>query len=129
TLSDNEFEKIKEHTFLGSRILGDEPRLKMAREIAQSHHERYNGSGYPQGLKGDEIPLSARIVALADIYDALRSKRSYKEAFSHEKTLEIILKGNERTNPSHFDPQVVAAFVKREKDFERIFMEFTDNKA
>jgi putative two-component system response regulator len=84
--------------------------LKIAIEIAESHHERFDGTGYPNGLTGEEIPLSARIVSVADVYDALRSARPYKRAFSHEETMEIILHGDGRTEPTHFDPKVLKAF-------------------
>lgn len=99
----------------------------MAREIALGHHERYGGGGYPRDIKGEEIPISARIVALADIYDALRSKRSYKPVFSHQRAFEIITIGDEKTMPEHFDPMVLEAFIRREKDFETIYNRLTDN--
>jgi cyclic di-GMP phosphodiesterase len=85
----------------------------MAQEIAMTHHEWINGCGYPRGLKGEEIPLAGRIVALADVYDALTSKRVYKPLFSHEKARTIILEGA----GTQFDPDVVQAFVNRESDF------------
>ena len=81
--------------------------IEMGGEIARSHHERWDGTGYPDGLSGDAIPLSARIVAVADVYDALRSRRPYKEPFSHEKAMSIVLEGR----GGHFDPKVVDAFV------------------
>ena len=118
---------VKDHTVYGSMILGDEPRLKMARDIALSHQEHYDGSGYPGGLKGEEIPISARIVALGDIYDALRTKRSYKPAFSHQMAFEIITHGDRKTRPEHFDPQVLDAFKKREKEFEAISSTLADD--
>ena len=88
----------------------------MARNIAGSHHEKYNGTGYPAGLKGDEIPLEARIFALADVYDALRSKRSYKEDMAH---VEVVTKIRSESG-EHFDPDVVDAFLKIEKKFLEI---------
>jgi response regulator RpfG family c-di-GMP phosphodiesterase len=93
--------------------------LNIGREIAYHHHEKWDGSGYPRGLQGEDIPLAARIVALADVYDALTTKRFYKEAFSHDKAKQIIrnLKG------THFDPEVVDAFLALEDEFERIRME------
>ncbi len=118
-----EFEVIKCHTRFGGDALAAiesqiEGRsfLQLGREIAYHHHEKWDGSGYPAGLKGCEIPLAARIVAVADVYDALTSKRFYKEAFSHERAREIIseLRG------SHFDPAVVDAFLSLERRFERI---------
>ena len=90
--------------------------LRMSAEIAESHHEKYDGSGYPHGKKGMQIPLSARIVALADVYDALVSKRIYKNAFSHEVAKSIII-GDKGT---HFDPLVVEAFEKCEPAFCQI---------
>ena len=92
-------------------------------EIAESHHEKWDGSGYPHGLAGEVIPLSARILALGDVYDALTSKRCYKDAFSHEKSLNIILEGD----GSHFDPDVVVAFRETESEFMRIRKEFVDS--
>jgi len=93
--------------------LGDEDFLQLAREIAYGHHEKWDGSGYPFGIAGTDIPISARIVALADVYDALRSRRPYKDPMPHEKARAIILEGS----GSHFDPQVVDAFVKCEELF------------
>ncbi|MBW1826239.1 MAG: hypothetical protein JRI78_04365, partial [Deltaproteobacteria bacterium] len=88
----------------------------LAKEIAYYHHERWNGTGYPKGLSGENIPLSARIVALPDVYDALTSKRVYKNIISHEKAKEIII--NEKGK--HFDPDVVDSFLAREDDFKMI---------
>lgn len=90
--------------------------------IARLHHEKWDGSGYPDGLTGDDIPLSARIVALADVYDALRSKRCYKEALSHEKSREIIIQGSGK----HFDPLIVEAFLSIEQEFDTIHTEMGD---
>jgi len=122
-LTPDEFEIVKQHSKLGGdAIRAIETKIKgksfltLGKEIAYYHHERWNGKGYPEGLKGEEIPLSARIVALADVYDALTSKRTYKEAFSHEKAKDIII--GERG--SHFDPDIVDAFIKREKEFKEI---------
>jgi HD-GYP domain-containing protein (c-di-GMP phosphodiesterase class II) len=85
----------------------------MAAEIALNHHEQWDGSGYPAGRKGKEIPLSARIVTLADIYDALRSKRSYKPGFTHDQTWRIILEGDDRFEPSsHLDPKLLEIFAE-----------------
>ena len=97
-LTDEEFEAMKQHTVIGYQMLSDlgfqdEPLVKVSREITRWHHERYDGRGYPDGLKGDEIPLSAQIVSLADVYDGLTSERVYKPAFSHEKAIQMILNG------------------------------------
>ena len=97
-LTDEEFEAMKQYTVIGYQMLSDlgfqdEPLVKVSREITRWHHERYDGRGYPDGLKGDEIPLSAQIVSLADVYDALTSERVYKPAFSHEKAIQMILNG------------------------------------
>jgi putative two-component system response regulator len=89
----------------------------MGMEIALYHHEKWDGSGYPQGLAGDAIPLSARIMALADVYDALRSQRVYKEAFSHKKSVEIIRSGQGK----HFDPLLVDLFVRHQDEFEALY--------
>lgn len=123
-LTDDEFEAMKSHPLYGAQILGDSKRLEMAAEIARCHHEKYNGTGYPLGLQGEEIPLSARIVALADVYDALRQKRVYKPAFSHERAVEIISWGDDRIDPSDFDPQVLNAFHKTSRQMDEIFNTF-----
>ncbi len=120
-LTAEEFGEIRKHPYYGAKILGDEQRLKMAKNIALTHHEKNDGSGYPDGLKGDEIPVEGKIVAIADIYDALRNPRSYKPAFSHEKTVDIITKGDGRTLPSHFDPEILKAFLRIQGVFEEIY--------
>jgi putative two-component system response regulator len=116
-LDDSEFEIMKRHTLIGAETLDSafrmNPRaiyLKMASQIARSHHEKWGGGGYPDGLTGDAIPIAARIVAVADVYDALVSKRAYKDAFSHQTARSIILEGK----GSHFDPLVVEAFLRVE---------------
>jgi PAS domain S-box-containing protein len=122
-LTEDEFDLIKRHTLMGgnaiksieSQIEG-KSFLAMGKEIAYNHHEKWDGSGYPRGLKGDAIPLSARIIALADVYDALTTKRFYKEAYSHDKAKNMIieLKGK------HFDPEVVNAFLAVQVKFDRV---------
>ena len=98
-LTDEEFEIMKTHTVIGASILEDldvyrnEELVKTARDICRWHHERYDGKGYPDGLKGDEIPISAQVVSLADVYDALVSKRVYKKSFTHEQAMKMILNG------------------------------------
>ena len=118
-LTPEEFDKMKVHTTGGggllrqtSAFLAKEYRdqLKVAIDIAENHHERYDGTGYPNRLVGDAIPLAARIASLADVYDALRSARPYKHAFTHEECMDIILNGDGRTMPAHFDPMVLEAF-------------------
>lgn len=110
------------HPEFGEQILGDSPRLSVAREIALTHHENWDGSGYPRGLQGEAIPLAGRIVKLADVYDALRSRRSYKNALSHAEARNVFLNGDERITPrSHFDPRVLETFFRIEPLFERIY--------
>lgn len=121
-LTEAEFEQMKKHTEIGARILGgsDHPLLKMSETIAWTHHEKFDGSGYPRSLKGDEIPIDGRIVALADVFDALTSRRCYKPAFTVEKALEIITEGRGK----HFDPDVVDAFQSSLSDVLAIKKEF-----
>ena len=130
-LTPEEFEIMKTHAAIGRDSIEAAERLvsmpdsflRFAKEIAGSHHEKWDGSGYPQGLAGEAIPLSARLMALADVYDALISKRVYKEAFTHEVARDIILKGC----GTHFDPAVVDAFTALEQDFIDIAKRFSDN--
>ena len=124
-LDPEEFEVIKQHTLQGAKIIGDHVRLTLARSIALSHHERFDGTGYPYGLKGDQIPIEGRIMAMADHYDALRNPRVYKPALDHETTMRIITEGDGRTLPRHFDPQVLAAFRKVSGRFAGIYDGFS----
>jgi putative two-component system response regulator len=126
-LTPEEFEIMKQHTVIGSRTLEvaaqahpEAKFLHIARDIARSHHEKYDGSGYPDGLAGDCIPLSGRIVALADVYDALTTKRVYKPAFSHVRARDIIV----AESGSHFDPDIVLAFLDNEGRFQAIHRQF-----
>jgi len=93
----------------------------MAETIAITHHERWDGTGYPNGLSGESIPLEGRILALVDVYDALRMRRPYKEPISHQRTCEIILQGDGRTMPCHFDPTLLKAFDFLATSFDSIF--------
>lgn len=119
---------MKEHTTLGGKILSDSshPTIQMACSIALHHHERWDGGGYPLGLKGSEIPIEARIVKLADQYDAIRSRRSYKPSFSHGEACMILREGDDRTAPEHLDPDVLAVFEGVAPRFDDIFVSNPD---
>ncbi len=119
----DEWMVMKGHAAMGAEILGNSksPYLKMGAEIALNHHERWDGGGYPNGKRGDAIPLAARIMNICDIYDALRSKRPYKPAFDHAKAVQIITQGDGRTQPEHFDPKILAAFKENHQVFNDIF--------
>jgi putative two-component system response regulator len=126
-LTSEEFEVMKRHTVIGgqtldaaARVRPDTDFLQIARDIAWTHHEWYNGQGYPRGLAGEDIPLCGRIVTLADVYDALTTKRVYKEAFSHETAKETIV----TRSGEQFDPQIVQAFLAREQEFIEVLRHF-----
>jgi len=131
-LTSEEFEVIKNHAKIGSDVLqmtadmyeDFQDHMKTAIEIAECHHEKYDGSGYPNGYVGEEIPLSARIVTLPDIYDALTTRREYKEAYLHDMARDIIINGDGRTMPEHFDPIVLDAFLAVEEEFRA----YSDNE-
>ena len=130
-LTDGEFDIMKTHASIGAQTLrnvhGEFPGndfIQVGIEIAESHHEKWNGSGYPHGIAREEIPLSGRIVALADVYDALTSKRCYKEPFSHEKSKAII----KENCGEHFDPDIVTAFLKEEDSFIGIRQKYRDSE-
>ena len=130
-LTPEEFEIMKRHVTIGAdairATLEHSPSasfLQFALDIAQSHHEKFDGTGYPHGLKGNQIPLAARIVALADVYDALTTKRVYKDAFPHSKADAIIASGSGQ----HFDPVIVQAYRKAEVDFDTIRITLADNE-
>lgn len=123
-LTDEEFKVMKTHSAIGADLLkdSDSELLATAREIALTHHERWNGEGYPRGLKGEEIPISGRIVNIVDIYDALRSVRPYKESFDHEGSCGIIFR-----HPERFDPRVLSAFRDCSEEFRRLYDENRDD--
>lgn len=122
-LTEDEYDLMKEHTVIGGKILSDSshPTIRIAHSIALSHHEKWQGGGYPNGLKNSEIPIEARIVKIADQYDALRSERTYKPSLSHQESIAIITKGDERTSPDDFDPAVLDAFMQIAPSFDQIF--------
>jgi putative two-component system response regulator len=132
-LTPEEFEVMKTHTTLGrdailaAEKLIDAPSsfLKLAREIAYGHQEKWDGSGYPEGLRGESIPLPARLMAIADVYDALISRRPYKEPFTHDKAMAIIREGRDK----HFDPRMIDAFLQIEEEFKAIAARFVDSDA
>jgi putative two-component system response regulator len=127
-LSEAEFEIMKKHAAIGGQLLKDihgksgSLYLKIGHEVAMYHHEKYNGRGYPEGLKGEEIPVAARIVALADMYDAMTSERCYKQAFSHEKAKKIIIE----ERGEHLDPKMVDSFLAQEDVWLAIFDRFSE---
>lgn len=122
-LNPEEWEIMKSHATIGGEALSESevPVIQIARQIAIGHHEKYNGNGYPFGLKGEEIPLAARIMAIADVYDALRSPRPYKEGFDHTKTYNIIVNGDNKTHPEDFDPKILEIFKKNHKKLAKIY--------
>jgi len=122
-LTYEEFEIVKKHVLWGAEMVGDDERLKVARNIVLYHHERYDGSGYPFGLKDGEIPIEAQIVGLVDVYDALRSDRPYKKALNHEEALRIIVEGDEKTLPRQFSPELLEIFSKYSDEIRRLWEE------
>jgi len=125
-LTNEEFYEIRQHPIIGGQVIEEiEKNIKgrslymLGREIAFYHHEKWNGTGYPEGLSKEEIPLSARIIALVDVYDALTSDRPYKKAYSHDVARNIIIKGRN----THFNPQIVDAFL----EIENLFKQFSEN--
>lgn len=129
-LTPQEFEQMKQHTTYGrnailsaERKLGNTSFLRLAREIVYTHHEKWDGSGYPEGLKGDQISIAGRLMALADTYDALISKRVYKSQLSHEQAVQVIL----QEKGLQFDPAVVDAFMKVKEDFRKVALDYKDS--
>jgi putative two-component system response regulator len=122
-LDPDEFEQVKEHTIFGEKIIDKIKEstsectfLEYAKTFIATHHEKWDGSGYPRGLKGEEIPLLGRLMAIVDVYDALISARPYKDAFSHEEAVKTI----KESSGTHFDPALVEIFLKYEKEFEKV---------
>ena len=131
-LTDQEFEEMKEHTVQGvkiiEKIMGNLVRksfLETAKILAGTHHEKWDGSGYPEGLKGEEIPLLGRLMAIADVYDALVSERPYKKPFTHKKAVEITKEGR----GTHFDPVLVDIFLETADEFNEIATARNNNKS
>lgn len=130
-LTPEEFEIMKTHTTLGRSAIAhaasvageDVPLLRIASEITESHHEKWDGSGYPHGLAGDAIPVSARLMALADVYDALISRKVYKEPIPHVQAVDVIT----QVRGKHFDPDVVDAFLELEQQFHAIAVSYSDS--
>ena len=127
-LSAAEWEEMRRHPLHGYEILRHSPRLAMAADIARCHHEKWDGSGYPAGLKGEAIPLAARIVAVVDVYDALRAPRPYKSGLSHEEACRVLFDGDDRTHPEEqFDPALLALFRAHHAAFDGIWTKLRDD--
>ncbi len=122
-LSSLEWRLVQRHTLVGATLLGgsDSPMIQMASVLALNHHERWDGTGYPRGLQGEEIPLAARIVTLVDQYDALRSPRPHRMLRNHLQACKILLTGDDKTSPSHFDREVLKGFAKIHQEIERVY--------
>ena len=126
-LNDSERREMDRHTLYGYQILSASSRMTMGAEIAHCHHEKWDGTGYPRGLRGEQIPLSARIVQIADVYDALRAARPYKPGLSHEQAVSIMLHGDERIDPaSHYDPRLLQLFADNHLQFAAIWDRLQD---
>jgi cyclic di-GMP phosphodiesterase len=122
-LDDYEWERLRQHTHIGAELLAGSGSqlLDLAREIALSHHENFDGSGYPQGLAGGAIPESAAIVHVVDVYDALRSERPYKRGLDHAAATRVILEGDGRTMPCHFHPHLLLLFQRSHTELEKVY--------
>ncbi len=120
-LSPSEMELVKQHTLWGAELIGNATWLAMARDICAAHHEAWDGSGYPLGLAGNAIPISAQIIHLADVYESLRSEKPYKGAMSHESAVRRILEGDDRTHPEQFGPELLSLFRYNHRIIESIY--------
>ncbi len=131
SFTQTEWALMKAHTTMGAEILvgSKSPYLQMGAAIALGHHERWDGSGYPNGEWGENIPLAARIMNICDVYDALRSRRPYKSAYDHDAAMSIIEHGDGRTRPEHFDPTILDAFCRNQQVFRDIFEARTGSEA
>lgn len=137
-LSDEEFAIMKKHPVYGGDALARAEQalqsgesssfLKLGKEIAYTHHEKWDGSGYPYGLKGEDIPMGGRLMALCDVYDALISKRIYKPPLSHAEAVKIITVGDGRVKPDHFDPDILQVFRDNHDEFRKIALEYADHE-
>jgi putative two-component system response regulator len=127
-LSPDEWEMMRKHPVIGAQLLegSKSPLLEMARQIALTHHERWDGSGYPAGLLGEAIPMAGRIVMLADCYDNLRMDRSYKPRVNHGEAVDVLLAGDDKSQPAHFDSKVLAGFGEIQGQFASVFDLFQD---
>ncbi len=123
SLTKEERQEIHRHSEYGAKILdiSSDPYYRLASKIALHHHEHMDGSGYPYGLRGDQIPLEARVVALCDTYEALRSQRPYKAPMSHADTNKILLEGDDRVSPTFFDPRVLDAYCTIEGRLKKAY--------
>jgi len=125
-LTVEEFASVKKHTVYGAAIVSDLDGLEMAHNIAIDHHEKWDGNGYPNGKKAEEISLEGRIVAIVDVFDALVSERSYKPAYSYDVTFDKMKNGDDRILPAHFDPQILQLFLHHYKKFVELHQKMKD---
>jgi len=122
-LTPSEYELMKRHTIFGSEILSRSktPIMRLGGKIALYHHEAFDGSGYPRGLKGTQIPIEAAVVSLVDVYDALRSSRPYKDCMAHASAVDIICNGDDRTRVQQFHPELLSTFLRHHRDFDELY--------